>query len=89
VEWEGKDNLGFDVSDGEYTFNVFGQNQYGNYVSVDTFSTGEVSGLTHAFGSPYLLLGDKKVALSNVIEVKKLDDNMTENLENTITDLNN
>ncbi|KPA14982.1 flagellar basal-body rod modification protein FlgD [Candidatus Magnetomorum sp. HK-1] len=89
VEWAGKDNLGFDVSDGEYTFEVFGQNQFGNYVSIDTFSTGEVTGLTHAFGAPYLLLGDKKVALSNVIEVKNINNNLTENLQNTITDFNN
>jgi len=71
VEWEGKDNLGFDVSDGNYSFEVFGQNQFGNYVSIDTYSSGEVTGVTMANGLSYLLLGDKRVALANVLEVKK------------------
>jgi flagellar basal-body rod modification protein FlgD len=74
VEWEGKDNLGFDVSDGNYTFEVFGQNQFGNYISIDTYSSGEVTGVTLANGLSYLLLGDKKVALANVLEVTKVDD---------------
>jgi flagellar basal-body rod modification protein FlgD len=74
VEWEGKDNLGYDVSDGNYTFDVFGQNQFGNYITIDTFSSGEVTGVTHANGLAYLLLGDKQVALANVLEVKKVDE---------------
>jgi len=74
VEWEGKDNLGYDVYDGNYTFNVFGQNQFGNYINIETFSSGEVTGVTHANGLAYLLLGDKQVALANVLEVKKVDE---------------
>jgi len=74
VEWEGKDNLGFDVNDGNYSFEVFGQNQFGNYVPIETYSSGEVTGVTLANGLSYLLLGDKKVALANVLEVKKIDE---------------
>jgi len=74
VEWEGKDNLGFNVSDGNYSFEVFGQNQFGNYVEIETYSSGEVTGVTHGNGLSYLLLGDKQVALANVLEVKKMDD---------------
>jgi flagellar basal-body rod modification protein FlgD len=73
VEWEGKDNLGFDVNDGNYSFEVFAQNQFGNYIQTETFSSGEVTGVTLANGLSYLLLGDKKVALANVLEVKKVD----------------
>jgi flagellar basal-body rod modification protein FlgD len=75
INWDGKNNLGRDVAEGDYTFAVFGQNLIGNYVTVDTFSTGEVTGVTHALGIPYLLLGDKKVALSNVVDVKNIDTN--------------
>jgi len=73
LNWDGKDNLGDNVADGEYTFAVFGQNILGNYITVDTYSTGEVTGVTHSSGVPYLILGDKKVALSNIIDVTNAD----------------
>jgi flagellar basal-body rod modification protein FlgD len=78
VEWEGKDNLGFNVNDGNYTFEVFGQNQFGNYVTIDTYSSGEVTGATMTNGLTYLMLGDKKVALANVLEVRRIDENSGE-----------
>jgi len=74
IDWEGKNNLGFDVADGNYSFDVMGQNSFGNYVPIETFSSGEVTGVNMANGLSYLLLGDKQVALSNVVEVKKIDD---------------
>ncbi|ETR69936.1 MAG: flagellar basal-body rod modification protein FlgD [Candidatus Magnetoglobus multicellularis str. Araruama] len=73
VEWDGRTEEGFLASDGTYSYNVYRQNAFGNYELVDTYSSGEVTGVTHANGQPYLLIGDKKVALPNVLEVRKIE----------------
>ncbi|CAN2039392.1 flagellar basal-body rod modification protein FlgD [Candidatus Magnetomoraceae bacterium gMMP-15] len=73
VEWDGKNSAGAMVPDGAYSFEVYGKDESNNYVSIATYSIGEVTGITQEYDLPYLMVGDKLIAQANVIEVKKTE----------------
>lgn len=67
--WDGRDNGGNPVAAGTYTFEVSATDVDGEEVAVDTYFRGVVTGVTFEDGITYLLLGEKKVALGDVIKV--------------------
>jgi len=72
VDWDGRDDSGEMVKDGIYTFEVIAKDDAGNYVTANTYISGEVTGVTYKYGIPYLMIGDKLVSSDNtIIEVTK------------------
>jgi len=73
VEWDGNDNDGNQLPDGAYTFAVSAFDQSGSDIQVSTYMTGKVTGVTFDNGIVYLMVGDKKVTLSEVIRIKEVN----------------
>jgi len=67
VAWDGRDNSGEIVEDGIYTFEVTARDEAGNYVAVNTYISGEVTGVTYQYGIPYLMIGDILISTNNTI----------------------
>ena len=74
IEWDGRDESGFKVGNGEYTYDVIAKNVDGEYTSVSTSSTGLVSGLTSSGGKAYLVVDGRKVDPASVETVTIPDD---------------
>lgn len=66
IEWDGRDENGFKVLDGEYKYEVVAKTSAGEYASVNTTSSGLVSGITSVGGRPYLVVGDRNVDPASV-----------------------
>jgi len=69
VNWDGRDDAGNMVGDGTYTFNITAQDGIGLTVPSNTYISGEVTGITYKNSQPYLMIGDKLLDSSKVIEV--------------------
>jgi flagellar basal-body rod modification protein FlgD len=67
--WDGRNNAGSQVDDGTYVVEVEAVDEQGYVVAHEEYVNGEVSGVTYYDGTPYLMIGDKVVALTNVTEV--------------------
>jgi flagellar basal-body rod modification protein FlgD len=67
--WDGKDNEGKEVEAGTYTFEVSATDVDGEEVAVNTYLRGTVTGITFEDGITYLMLGERKVALGDVVKV--------------------
>ena len=67
--WDGRDNKGNQVADGTYTFEVSATDVDGEAVVVHTYFRGVVTGVTFEDGITYLLLGEQKVAIGDVVKV--------------------
>lgn len=87
IEWDGKDENGYSVLNGEYTYDVIAKNLDGEYIEVTTKSSGLVSGLTTSGGKTYLVVDGDRVdpdsveAISMVEDAEESED--TENSEDT------
>ena len=73
--WNGRDQNGNKVREGLYRFDVSAIDLLGNPVGAKKFVTGKVDGITFKNGMAYLLAGDRKIPLSNVISVAERDSN--------------
>jgi len=71
IEWDGKDNGGNPVDDGTYTFEIKAIGEIGQIVASNTHVMGEVTGITYERDMPYLMVGDKLLSPSEVVEVGK------------------
>lgn len=69
VEWDGTDENGNKVPEGEYHFDVAAVNSDGDSVDAAYYTKGEVTGITYENGYPELYIGGIKVVLGNVVEV--------------------
>jgi flagellar basal-body rod modification protein FlgD len=67
--WDGKDNQGNQLEAGDYTFEVSASDVNGEGVAVTTYLKGVVTGVTFENGVTFLLLGQQKVSLGDVIRV--------------------
>jgi flagellar basal-body rod modification protein FlgD len=67
--WDGKDKEGNQVEAGTYTFEVSATDVEGEEVAVMTYFRGTVTGVTFEDGITYLMLGEQKVAIGDVIKV--------------------
>lgn len=74
LDWDGTDNRGDTVADGTYTFEVEATDEEGYIVSYDAYVSGEVTGVSYESGIPYLMIGDKVVSPSNIVEVQITND---------------
>jgi flagellar basal-body rod modification protein FlgD len=69
VNWDGLDKDGNKVSDGKYSFEVLAVDTGNETVGVNTYSSGEVTGVNYKNGSVYLLANQIEIPLSSVISV--------------------
>jgi len=69
ITWDGRDYNGNRVVDGTYTFEVQAEAANGEKVEVTTHSKGTVTGVTFEDGVTYLIVGDSRIALGDVIQV--------------------
>jgi flagellar basal-body rod modification protein FlgD len=69
VNWDGRDDAGNLVGDGTYTFEITARDENGLIVPSNTYISGEVTGITYKNGQPYLMIGDKILDSSKIIEV--------------------
>ena len=67
--WDGKDTDGNDLPSGQYTFNVSAQDANGGSISADTVFQGTVKGVVYEDSIPYLMVGDSKIAIGDVLEI--------------------
>jgi flagellar basal-body rod modification protein FlgD len=71
VNWDGRDDTGTLVGDGTYTFEITARDENGLIVPSNTYISGEVTGITYKNGQPYLMIGDKLLDSSKIIEVSQ------------------
>ena len=73
VTWDGIDQNGNAVPDGDYTFEIVAKDAAGQEVDSVTFSSGLVEGVSFIEGMTYFLIGNQKVPISDIIEVLQPD----------------
>jgi flagellar basal-body rod modification protein FlgD len=69
IEWDGKNNDGYTVQDGEYTYKVTALNAKNQYTDVATETKGTVSGITSYYGKSYLMVDGQRVDPDSVESV--------------------
>lgn len=71
ISWDGRDMAGKALQDGAYTFEVQAKNAKGAPVSVESYVSGEVTGVKYAYGQPVLMVGNRSVQQEGILEVTK------------------
>jgi flagellar basal-body rod modification protein FlgD len=69
VPWQGNGAEQLSLPDGVYHFEVAAADGSGNPVAVDTFMQGRVDGVEYDANQAYLLVGDNRVKLNQVVSV--------------------
>ncbi|NOZ68085.1 MAG: hypothetical protein GXP46_02255 [Deferribacteres bacterium] len=70
--WDGRDELGNRMSEGNYTFEIEALDSSGNPVEVETMSSGNVTGIVFRDGVTYLVLDKaRNVRLSDIQAVEE------------------
>lgn len=69
IEWDGKNDEGYTVQDGEYTYKVKALNAKNQYTDVATETKGKVSGITAYNGKSYLMVDGQRVDPDSVESV--------------------
>lgn len=69
IEWDGKNDGGYTVQDGEYTYKVKALNARNQYTDVATETKGTVSGITSYYGKSYLMVDGQRVDPDSVESV--------------------
>jgi len=75
--WDGIDQNGNAAAPGSYTFEVLAAGADGNNIKTTTFFNGQVNKVVFENNTTYLMVGDKRVALGDIIEVGSIE-NLTE-----------
>jgi flagellar basal-body rod modification protein FlgD len=78
--WDGSDKDGNQVTDGNYTFEILAADAEGQNIKATTFFSGTVDKVTFENNQAYLISGNQKFALGDVIQVSAPDN--TNNLDN-------
>jgi flagellar basal-body rod modification protein FlgD len=69
VTWDGTDEAGHQVLQGDYTFSVEALDADGNTVTSTSLVIGEVAGVRYEDGQALLLIGETEVSIGNIIEI--------------------
>jgi flagellar basal-body rod modification protein FlgD len=69
ITWNAEDQEGNTVSDGDYTFEVGAVDSEGNVVEVSSFNKAVITGVTFENGTAYLMAGDRRIPMGDVVEV--------------------
>jgi len=74
VAWDGTDQNGNTVADGNYTFEVMALDGNNQTVAVTPFMTGTVDGVTFREGTTYFIVADQKIPIGDIVEVVATQD---------------
>jgi flagellar basal-body rod modification protein FlgD len=69
VSWDGRDRGGNTVADGTYTFEVQAEGSGKEAVAATTYTRGTVAGVSFQDGVTYLAVGNRRVAIGDVVQV--------------------
>jgi flagellar basal-body rod modification protein FlgD len=67
--WDAKDQNGNLVPDGPYKFEMMAEDSQGEAIAPTTYASGKVTGVTFSDNATYLIANDRKIAVSDVIQV--------------------
>jgi len=67
--WDGTDNQGNRMANGNYTFEILAADAQGRDIGSTTFFSGTVDRVTFDHGTSYLMSGNQKIALGDLVEV--------------------
>ncbi len=67
--WSGLDSNGDEVPAGDYSFNVFAENELGNSIAVETLSSGNVSEVIFDQGISYAVVNGVKIPTNQITQV--------------------
>ena len=67
--WDGTDDEGNTLTDGEYTFKVSMENEEGDETEVSTYIKGKITGVSFRDNITYLMVGGKEYPLSAIKEI--------------------
>ncbi len=73
LDWDRTNKDGHPVKDGNYTFEIQAVDANDQKVNVTTFFTGTIHKVTFENNIPFLISGDQKIALGDVIQVAAPD----------------
>ena len=71
LKWDGKDNKGNSLGSGQYSFEIEAYDADEEQINVISYIQGEVTGVTYEENIVYLLLGEQKIAITDVIQIEK------------------
>ena len=71
LKWDGKDDKGNSLGSGQYSFEIEAYDADEKRIDVTSYIQGEVTGVTYEENIVYLLLGEQKIAISDVIQIEK------------------
>jgi flagellar basal-body rod modification protein FlgD len=71
IHWDGKDNDGKVVPDGDYSVSVSATGATGEDVGVSTWLRGHVDGVRFSQGTAYVIVGSMEFTLADVIEIRE------------------
>ena len=71
LKWDGKDDKGNSLGSGQYSFEIEAYDADEKRIDVISYIQGEVTGVTYEENIVYLLLGEQKIAISDVIQIEK------------------
>jgi flagellar basal-body rod modification protein FlgD len=74
VDWDGTDNNGNPVADGDYAFEVMAVDGDGQEIQAITYTSGIVSGVTFSNGTTYFIVESQKIPIADIIEVNAVTD---------------
>jgi len=69
LNWDGTDQYGNIMTDGEYSFEVIAVNVDDAVVPVTTYTSGRITGITFKNNITYLVAGEKEIPIGSVIEI--------------------
>jgi flagellar basal-body rod modification protein FlgD len=69
VSWDGRDRNGGTAPDGTYTFEVQAEGSGKEAVTATTYTRGTVGGVSFQDGVTYLTVGNRRVAIGDVVQV--------------------
>jgi flagellar basal-body rod modification protein FlgD len=69
VSWDGRDRNGNTAPEGTYTFEVQAEGSGKEAVTTTTYTRGTVSGVSFQDGVTYLTVGNRRVAIGDVVQV--------------------
>ncbi len=73
LDWDGSDQNGNLAPSGNYTFEVLAADASGNNIKTTTFFNGQVNKVVFENNITYLMAGDQRVALGDIIQVGEVE----------------
>ena len=67
--WDGKDQQGMTLPDGQYIFQVSAADEKGQSIPVSPYTTGTVTGISFENGISYVHIGSRKITLSEILAI--------------------